>query len=384
MISLDDLYVQVQEQYKLNWIAGKKGGVHPVGWVHLVEDPKIIQFLWSNDLALTLGVGFQSEQALMDCIIRLVQRNCVGLIINTGEYINEIPESIIHYCDQHNFPLLTLPWEIHVNLFIKDISIRCQQATINDEKIASYFIKGFKNEEKLDQYREELSEYFDVNNDFQITVIDVLKKDETEIQKQKIQARLRFYFGNINCKYLFFWYEDHLILITNSLPLASLYSMCEKMIHVSKSKLGNLPIRIGIGSSLHDLKSTAKNYKRAKAALEYAHRFEQELAIFSNIGFYQILFSVEDKDILNDYYHECLNPLIEYDKKHHSQLELTFEYYLKYNGAISIIAQELFTHRNTINYRIQKIKTLLDSDLDDSQELFKYSLAYMVKDKEEE
>ena len=382
MISLDDIMLQVGNEYKMKCIAGKEGCSHPIGWVHIVEDPTIIQFLWSNDLALTLGLGFQSEKALMDCIIKLVKRNCVGLIINTGKYINEIPDSILRYCDQNQFPLITIPWEINVNMVIKDISIRCQQDSMGEQKLAQYFIKGFKNEEKLEQYRDELKSHFDTEGSFQISIVHISNLENTDIQHQRILARLQFYFGTIQCKYIFFWYENNLILITNNLPMHSLQSVCEKVIHITKIKLEDFPVFIGIGNSEIDLKSLPKNYKKAKAALKYALHFNHSISRFKDIGMYQILYSIEDESIIENYYRECFHPLIEYDLKHHSQLLLTFEYFLKYKGAIQIVAQELYTHRNTINYRISKIKSLLNCDLEDSEETFKYALAFYIKKKE--
>ncbi|MGN1275993.1 MAG: PucR family transcriptional regulator [Floccifex sp.] len=380
MISLNDIMIQVGDQYKMTCIAGKNGCSNIIGWVHIVEDPTIIQFLWSNDLALTCGLGFQDEKSLMDCVMQLIKRNCVGLIINTGKYINEIPASIIDYCDAKNFPLITIPWEIRINIFIKDISIRCQKALMDDQKIAQYFMKGFRDETKLEQYRDELMLYFDTQLDFQVTLISMDNLPQTDIDKQRATARIRYFFGDIHCKYLFFWYEECLVLITNAFSENQLISLCEKMIHTAKRKLDGLQIYIGIGSKLNDLHSIPRSYKRAKASLKYARTFKKELACFKDTGMYQILFSIEDQDILDQYYQDCLNPLIEYDEKHNSQLLLTFKYFLKYNGSIQLIAQELYTHRNTINYRIQKIKSLLNSELDRSDELFKYALAFYINE----
>jgi len=55
-------------------------------------------------------------------------------------------------------------------------------------------------------------------------------------------------------------------------------------------------------------------------------------------------------------------------------------FYLKYNGSIQAIAKELFTHRNTIQYRMNKIKELLDCNLEDAKDRFNYQLAFYIKD----
>lgn len=50
----------------------------------------------------------------------LIKYNSVGLIINIGKYIFEIPSAIIDYCNEQEFPLLTIPWEVHLADLIKD------------------------------------------------------------------------------------------------------------------------------------------------------------------------------------------------------------------------------------------------------------------------
>ena len=380
MISLEDIFVQVGEHYKMELIAGKNGTSTSIGWVHLVEDPTIIQFLWSNDLALTLGVSFQEEEALMDCIKRLIKRNCAGLIINTGKYIMEIPQSIIDYCEENNFPLITIPWEINVNTVIKDISIRCQEAQNEDQRIAQYFIKSINDPDQIETYRQELMSKFDVDGNFQVVLIRIHDaNNSSDIQLQRVAARIRYYFENIDCKYLLFWYDSNLVLLANNISSEDLKSLTQRMYNRATRRMAEYPLHIGIGSSLVDLHNVPKAYKRAKAALRHSLKFDQPITEFKDMDVYQFLFSMEDKGILKDFYHQQLDPIIEYDEKHHSDLLTTFEVYLKHMGSIQMIAQELYTHRNTINYRVQKIKALLDSDLDNSDELFKYTLAFYIK-----
>ena len=52
------------------------------------------------------------------------------------------------------------------------------------------------------------------------------------------------------------------------------------------------------------------------------------MILFEEMGVYQILFSIEDKQILSGMYQHLLKPLIDYDQKHHSELEKTLFYYL--------------------------------------------------------
>lgn len=379
-LSLEDVFVQVGEQYKMKLLAGKSGCSASIGWVNLVEDYTVIQFLWSNDLVVTLGVSFQTEEALMDCVQRLVKRHCAGLIVNTGKYILDIPQSIIDYCEENNFPLITMPWEINVGTVIKDISYHCIQAQDDDKKIAEYFISSFKDPDSIENYRKELMTHFDVDGDFSLALIRVKNAQRhSDVQLQRVAARIRYYFENINCKYLLFWYDSSLVLLANNIPIEDLAHLTERMYNRASRKMPEYPLTIGIGSCLKDIHSVSRNYKRAKAALDGAISFKTPIMRFNELGIYKLIFTTEDTQILDEIYNERLYPLIQYDEKHHTELTKTFECFLKFNGSIQNIAQELYTHRNTINYRISKIKELLDTDFTDTEEIFQYNLAFYIK-----
>ena len=379
-ISLDDVFVQVGQEYKMTCLAGKNGCSTSIGWVHLIEDSTIIQFLWSNDLVITLGLGFQKEEALKECVEKLIKRHCVGLIVNTGKYILEIPQSIIDYCEENNFPLITIPWEINVNTVIKDITIRCLEAQNNDRQLADYFISAFKDPDSIENHRQDLMPHFDVEGQFALALIHVENAHKySDMQLQRVSARIRYYFENINCKYLLFWYDTYLVLLANNISEEELYNLCFRMYNRAAKKMPEYPLNIGVGSNLSDIRSVSRNYNRAKAALKESLVFKKSVVRFRDLGINKVLLTMEDTDILKEIYREKLYPLIEYDNKHHTELTKTLEYYLMYNGSIQQISQVMYTHRNTINYRVSKIKDILDIDLDDSQEIFLYNLAFYIK-----
>lgn len=379
-LSLEDIIVQCGESYKLKLIAGHEGCTGTVEWVHLVEDVKVIQFLWPNDLALTLGMGFQKEEDLLDCIKRLVQRHCSGLIINTGKYIPEVPQAIIDYCNEHDFPLITMPWEIHVTTAIKDISVRCMYSENEDQLVGQRLIEAFKDPDLIDVYRNDFMSAFDVEGKFQTCMIQVENTgDLTPIQQQRLASRIRFYFKRIDALYQMFWYGSYIVLIVNNMNEEELLHITQTMHNNAMNKLQENPLHIGIGTQIQDIHNIISSVKRATAALKYGIIFNQDITRFQDMKQYQILFMVEDTTLLDEFYHKKLKKIIEYDIKHNTELEKTLYYYIKHNGSIQKIADSLYAHRNTINYRITKIKEILDTDLSTQEELFQYSLAFYIK-----
>ena len=75
--------------------------------------------------------------------------------------------------------------------------------------------------------------------------------------------------------------------------------------------------------------------------------------------------------------------LIEYDKKHDTEFTYTLQRYLINERNIKITASELHIHRSTMNYRISRLKELLEIDLENSENrLYLLNSFYMLDFKE--
>ena len=60
---------------------------------------------------------------------------------------------------------------------------------------------------------------------------------------------------------------------------------------------------------------------------------------------------------------DALKVLVEYDRRHRSQLLSTLEEYLKRRGNIAAAAQTLFVHPNTLRQRLRRIQDLTGLDV---------------------
>lgn len=107
---------------------------------------------------------------------------------------------------------------------------------------------------------------------------------------------------------------------------------------------------------------------------------------FNQMGVFGILFSTEDPDILRSYADRLLGPLEEYDKIHYSDqgegigYVETLRSYIINDRSLIGVARSTYTHRNTVNYRIQNIKRLLNNELKTTADLFPYQIALCIRD----
>ncbi|MHB1651612.1 MAG: PucR family transcriptional regulator [Desulfitobacteriaceae bacterium] len=88
-------------------VAGSRGLARPIRWVHVLETAENACFLNGGELILSTGVGFgESPAKRLSYLNEVIQRKAVGLCIELGPYIPEIPFDMRELADHHEFPLV--------------------------------------------------------------------------------------------------------------------------------------------------------------------------------------------------------------------------------------------------------------------------------------
>jgi sugar diacid utilization regulator len=109
-------------------------------------------------------------------------------------------------------------------------------------------------------------------------------------------------------------------------------------------------------------------YRAGQEALLAANVGEAESArvlAFENTGAYRLLLPAmsEDPAELERFYSETVEPLVAYDEQYETELVATVETYLENDGNVAATAQQLFTHRHTIRYRLERARELCGHDV---------------------
>lgn len=378
--TIQDMMLISQEQYKMEFIAGRNGWSNSISWVHMVEDTVIIQYFWGKELAVTTGLGFDTTEKLQKLIEDLIHKHAAGLVINTGSYIHEIPRHLMDYCDENDFPLLTIPWEIHLTDVIKDFSIRIFMQGTADKEISGALIHAIERPANQEEYRQKLLPYFDVDGTFQVILITTDHLDEMDtVERQKLSYRVQVYLENITHNGNFMYYDSDFMLVVNAITEQEVDEIVAGMSHRAKRRMPEIPLYVGVGSRMTDISNLHVGYSRAKAAVQMAKKRKKDWFYFDQMGLYRLLYMVDDNSLLKEMAEEPLKALLEYDRKHHANYVDTLELYLKHNGSIQAVSEEMFTHRNTVIYRMNKIKELLGTNLEQTEERIPYQIAYYIR-----
>jgi DNA-binding PucR family transcriptional regulator len=105
--------------------------------------------------------------------------------------------------------------------------------------------------------------------------------------------------------------------------------------------------------------------KEARLAANVAEAEGVGVLAFEETGAYRLLLPAmsEDPGELERFYAETIEPLLTYDEQYETELMATVEAYLENDGNIAATAQQLFTHRHTIRYRLERVKELSGHDV---------------------
>ena len=137
-------------------------------------------------------------------------------------------------------------------------------------------------------------------------------------------------------------------------------------------------VLVGISSMVDNLKDLAKAYKEARIALEVGKVFDIEKSImaYENLGIGRIIYQLPTT--------LCEIFLGEVFKK--GSLEtldretlMTVQSFFENNLNVSETSRKLFVHRNTLVYRLEKIRKLTGLDLREFDHAVTFKVALMVK-----
>lgn len=96
---------------------------------------------------------------------------------------------------------------------------------------------------------------------------------------------------------------------------------------------------------------------------------------FSDLGVYRLLVRLRETPELWTFYRETLSKLAEYDQRQGSDLIKTLDAYFNHLGNLRATSEALHVHRNTLLYRLERIKDISSMDLDNAEEHFSLWLA---------
>jgi carbohydrate diacid regulator len=134
---------------------------------------------------------------------------------------------------------------------------------------------------------------------------------------------------------------------------------------------------IGIGTTVDNLKDLARSFKEAQTALEVGKVFDYEKTIVSydNLGIARLIYQLPTtlcETFLKEVFK--LGSIETLDQ----ETLFTIQRFFENNLNVSETSRKLFVHRNTLVYRLEKIKKITGLDLREFDHAIIFKIALMV------
>jgi sugar diacid utilization regulator len=124
-------------------------------------------------------------------------------------------------------------------------------------------------------------------------------------------------------------------------------------------------LTIGASRRVADPADLYRAGSEARLAVNVGEAEERPLLAFEDTGAYRLLLPAmsEDPAELERFFAETIEPLAAYDDQYETELVATVEAYLANDGNVAATAKQLFTHRHTIRYRLERVRELCGHDV---------------------
>jgi sugar diacid utilization regulator len=129
--------------------------------------------------------------------------------------------------------------------------------------------------------------------------------------------------------------------------------------------LAGFQVTIGASRRAADPVDLYRAGNEARLAVNVGEAERRSLLSFEDTGAYRLLLPAmsEDPGELQRFYAETIEPLAAYDEQYETELVATIEAYLENDGNVAATAKQLFTHRHTIRYRLERARELCGHDV---------------------
>ncbi len=171
--------------------------------------------------------------------------------------------------------------------------------------------------------------------------------------------------------------------VANGTPVSQqrkeIQSFCQNIETCLTEELQENDFIITVGRNYSKPENLWKSYDQATRTVEVSQlNLSGRIIFYEDIGIYKLLTSPELDAEREAFYQEELGPLIEYDRLKGSEFVNTLNQYFLCSSNYVKLAKALFIHYNTAVYRMQRIMSILNKDLESYQDRLTLELAMNI------
>lgn len=376
-------------------IAGEKGLHRVVSWTYMVQTRPYADHMNQGNFALIVVdyVRYDLDEAVRS-MEELNELGISGLAVSVADDREEVPQSMIDRANELELPLFFVRWEGASFVDIaQSIGSLIVQTGMENKKTGDYLYNLLFGYEINDKYVEKISGQFglDFSRPYRVGVIVIDRKYGVNLEQD--EHTYEYYadcmnreVNNMKGSSMFMRFLNKFVLLFEARENKEIEHELGQMLRRLDERpefKGLIKSTCILGSAYRDPRKFGQSYQEAKNLIAkkdiLPNPRNKKVLSASSMGIYKYMFNSGNQEEILDYCNDKLKVLEEYDHANGAFLQDTLLAYYMNGFSVGKAADALFIHRNSLQYRINKIEELLGMELNDYMEYLNLINCILIK-----
>lgn len=370
------------EHFKL--VAGHRGldrviqkvGILDWEFAKIIEgEPVDSEFIRGEFILSSLMFAKDNPGLLIDMVKHLCANDVAGLAVK-DVYYQTLPEEVLLFAEEMSFPIF-----LFGSTYFEDIIMQVNERikSINDfetlETKVDLLVKMHLNKAMVRDVA------LEINSSFRECFFALYLKEKRFVSKDNLISNIQYLKKSkiiASTDAIIKYRQGILLICTDDKMDQATYQKKVKYIlgavdpHLSDYYAGISNLHGDNHSHLVDL---GYGICESLFACSTAEVSNKSICYFSKIGIHSILMPFHQDVWFHKWYSSIIEPIIEHDEKYNTELLATAIQFVENDGNVQETAQAMFIHKNTIRYRLNKIKEILQMEESNLEFLEQMSIA---------
>ena len=378
---------------KCRLLTGEPGLENEILWVNILEILDDLSHIEPGEFLITTAHDFntQSPNRQQGLIELFAARKLAAVAIQTGHYVEKIPQSFINFAIKYSIPLIEIPADVSFKNITRALMNRLIQEAHEEksdplemerENRLDLQIQAMKNlwlklmnSEKPEDLHLEMKNFNLIPQDPVAVVVIYFSAGEETLTSLPGEVRHKLLtqaepvvlriLRQYHVAFLIGPSDRYLLLLLQPGRFRSDYrvfkkELVQRLLDELRIFFPERKLLAGVSCLHADLGNLKPALSEAEKALQAGelNLVNYEGSIFyRELGIFRLIMDVKNLETLKCYFYETTAPLLDYDRNCEGALIDTLKKYLE-SGSIKSSAERLYIHRHTMKYRLEQIHRL--------------------------
>jgi len=250
-----------------------------------------------------------------------------------------------------------------------------QRRRLRENFVEQVLDRDYESEEWVHHRTIELG--FDLKDFYQVVIVDI-EPGEKDRSRPELFHEIRELCEEFSTSSIFISKNSRIFILVTLSSKKDGYEtkeLCLLLKDRLDQMIGNGTWWIALGTKFNKLSECALSYGKAVTTMDVmkALKLKNKIVANDNLGIFSLL-EINPKRFA-EFTKRTLGPLLDYDRKHKTELVDTLNLYYKFNGNVLKAARQGYLNPSTMKYRLRRIQDLTKFDLKDSEVNLQLQLA---------